>query len=68
MMSAWCAASSADAIWTSVAAGETYTHISLWDASTAGNCIFTGPLSASKTVNAGDTFTIPSGQLTVSLD
>lgn len=62
------AASSADATWTNVSTTETYSHISMWDASTAGNCLWTGALTASKAVTAGDTFTIPSGSLTVSLD
>lgn len=58
----------ADVQWTNVAATETYAYISLWDASTNGNCLWTGALSASKAVNAGDTFTLTSGQVTVSLD
>lgn len=62
------ATSTGDAAWTSVAGTETYSHISLWDASTAGNCLWSGALTASKAVNAGDNFTIPSGSLTVSLD
>lgn len=62
------AASSADATWTNVSTTETYSHIALWDASVAGNCLWTGALTASKAVTAGDTFTIASGSLTVSLD
>lgn len=54
--------------WTSVSTSETYSHISIWDDPTAGNCLWTGALSASKAVNAGDTFTISSGSLTISLD
>lgn len=54
--------------WTNVSTSETLSHISIWDDSTAGNCLWTGQLSASKAVNAGDTFTIASGSLTVSLD
>jgi len=60
--------SDADLIWTSVAGSETYSHVSLWDASTAGNCLWTGALTLAKAVIAGDTFTIPTGSLTVSLD
>jgi hypothetical protein len=52
--------------WTNVAATETYSHWSLWDASTAGNCLWTGALSSSAAVTAGDTFQITS--LTLSLD
>jgi hypothetical protein len=57
-----------DLIWTNVAGTETYSHISIWDDPTAGNCLWTGALTASKAVNAGDTFTIATGSLTVSLD
>lgn len=37
---------------------ETITHISLWDASTAGNFLASAALSASKPVTNGDTLTI----------
>lgn len=60
--------SDADITWTSVSASETYSHISLWDASTGGNCLWHGALTASKAVNSGDTFTIASGDLTISLE
>ena len=47
--------------WASWAAGtETISHISSWDASTAGNFLWSGSLSASKTVNNGDTLQITS--------
>jgi len=59
-------ATSATIEWTNVAATEVYTHWSLWDASTAGNALWTGALSASASVTAGDTFQITS--LTLSLD
>lgn len=45
----------------------TVTHVGVWDASTVGNFLWGGALSASKSVNAGDTFQLPSGQLTASL-
>jgi hypothetical protein len=54
--------------WTSVSTSETYSHISIWDDPTAGNCLWTGALTASKAVNSGDTFTIAVGALTVSVD
>ena len=45
--------------WTSWAAGtETITHISLWDAATSGNFLWSGALSASKIVGNGDTLNI----------
>ena len=59
-------ATSATLEWTNVAATETYTHWSMWDASTAGNALWTGALSSSAAVTAGDTFQITS--LTLSLD
>lgn len=60
--------SDADITWTNVSTAETYSHISLWDAAVAGNPLWYGALTAAKTVAIGDTFTIPSGDLTVSLD
>ena len=59
-------ATSATLEWTNVAATETYTHWSLWDALTSGNCLWTGALSSSAAVTAGDTFQITA--LTLSLD
>jgi hypothetical protein len=59
-------ATSATVEWTNVAATETYTHWSMWDASTAGNPLWSGELSASAAVTSGDTFQITS--LTLSLD
>lgn len=64
--SAGSMASSATVTWTNVSATETYSHFSLWDASTAGNCLWSGALSSSASVTAGDTFQITS--LTLSLD
>jgi hypothetical protein len=52
--------------WTNVAASETYTHWSMWDAATSGNCLWTGALSSSASVTAGDTFQVTS--ITLSLD
>lgn len=57
---------SSGATWTNVPNTETYTHWSLWDASTAGNCLWTGALTSSASVVAGDTFQITS--LTLTLD
>ena len=59
-------ASAATLTWTNVAATETYTHWSMWDNNTAGNCLWTGSLSSSAAVTAGDTFEITS--LTLTLD
>lgn len=46
----------------------TVTHVSIWDAQTGGNMLAGGALSVSKSVGAGDTFQITSGNLTVSLN
>jgi len=45
----------------------TLSHISLWDASTAGNAIAHGTLTAGVGVANADTFTIPVGSITVVL-
>lgn len=58
--------SSATVSWTNVSTTETYSHWSLWDNSTAGNCLWSGALSAPAAVTAGDTFQITS--LTLTLD
>lgn len=55
----------ADLIWTAVAASETYTHVSIWDDPTAGNCLWVGSLSSGVAVTSGGTFTISTGNLTV---
>ena len=59
-------ASSATVEWTLVSTTETYSHWSLWDAATGGNCLWYGALSANASVTAGDTFEITS--LTLTLD
>jgi hypothetical protein len=52
--------------WTNVTTAETYSHISLWTASTAGNFIASGSITANA-VAVGDNFSIPIGDLTISL-
>lgn len=59
--------SDADVSWTSVAGSEDFTHFSLWDASSSGNCLFTGTITANA-VTAGDTFTLASGDVDLSVD
>jgi hypothetical protein len=56
--------SSALVEWTNVSTTETLSHVSLWDHLTAGNCLGSGALTASKSETAGDTFQLPSGQVT----
>lgn len=46
----------------------TVAYVAVMDALTAGNVLFHGALSANKTLNAGDTFTIATGDLDISLD
>lgn len=45
----------------------TVTHFAIMDASTSGNMLIWGALTSSKTVNAGDSFSIPAGSLTVTV-
>lgn len=56
---------SADLTWTAVSTSETYSHISFWDASSAGTFLGSDDLNASRAVTAGDTFVISAGSLTV---
>lgn len=51
--------------WTNVAGSETFSHVALFDASSAGNCLGSGALASPKAVTAGDTFTLSS--LTITL-
>lgn len=52
--------------WPGVAGSEDYTHFSVWDASTSGNFLFSGTITANA-VTAGDDFTINIGGLVVSI-
>lgn len=56
----------ADIDWVSVAGSETYTHFTLWDASTAGNFLWSGTVTASA-ITAGNDFTIATGDLDLAL-
>lgn len=51
--------------WTNVSNTETYSHFSLWDASTAGNCLAVGALASSVAVTAGDNFDLTALTVTV---
>lgn len=44
------------------------THISVWDAGSGGNCLAKGALTSARTVSSGDTFSIPTNQLTLALN
>lgn len=52
--------------WVSVAGSEDFSHYSAWDASTAGNFLWSGLITAAA-VTAGDTFTIASGEIDLSI-
>lgn len=43
-------------------------HIGIFDASSAGNLLYHGALSASKSVTTNDTFIVEAGDLSISLD
>jgi phosphodiesterase/alkaline phosphatase D-like protein len=53
--------------WTNVSNTETYTHVSLWTASTNGTFLGSDDLSSSAAVTAGDTFRIPVGDLDLTI-
>ena len=57
---------SAQLQWTAVAGSEDYTHFSVWTASSAGTFGFSGTVTANA-VTTGDTFTIPAGDLDVTI-
>lgn len=57
---------SADVVFpTATANWGTIVAFALFDAPTAGNMLIYGNLSASKTVNSGDQFRFPAGQLSI---
>lgn len=56
---------SADVVFTLMPAA-TVTHFGIFDASTAGNLLYYGAFSASKTTTSGDTLTIPASGLSIS--
>ena len=52
---------------TATASWGTATHMAIYDAAVAGNRLFHGALQVSKTIDSGDVFTFPTGQLQVTL-
>lgn len=58
---------SGDCAWTNVPNAETYSHVSFWDASTAGTFLGSDDLATPRTVAVGDNFTIKAGSLTLAL-
>ncbi len=52
--------------WTAVSTSETYTHVSLWDASSGGTFIASGSITAGA-ILAGQNFQIPAGGMSVTI-
>jgi hypothetical protein len=46
----------------------TVTHVGVYDASTAGNLLCYAALTSSKTIETGDVFRVPAGDLDITLD
>lgn len=53
--------------WTSVAATETFTHVSFWTASTAGTFLGSDEIDTPQATLIGGTLTIPTGSLTFAI-
>lgn len=59
----------AEVSWTAAGAGlGTITHVSLWDASSGGNCWRKGAMAASKTIADGDTLRFGAGTIACTED
>lgn len=59
-------ANTAEVAWTPpLAANETCTHFSLWDAASGGNCLWTGDVDPDVAVATTRTFSFPAGRLTL---
>ena len=65
--SAGAITTSAALTWTNVSTTETISHVSFWDASSAGNFLGSDALNTSRSVTAGDTFEIAAGDLDLSI-
>ena len=57
----------AQAFPTATASWGTVTHVGIFDAASAGNLLFHGALTVSKTVGSGDTFQFNAGDLDITL-
>jgi len=68
----WSSASSGSASlsgtvsWTSVSTAETYTHVSLWDAASGGNCLASGAMGSSVAISSGYNFNLTAMTVTIS--
>jgi len=65
--SAGVASNSAEIEWLNVSDTETWSHYSIWDDVSAGNCLLTGALNASRSLTAGDDAKFAVGALTVTI-
>ena len=67
--SAGAISTTAQVQWTGLATADpdVITHVSFWTASTGGTFLGSDDLPASKTVNDGDTLTIPSGDIDLTI-
>jgi len=61
--SAGAITTSAATTWTNVSTSETISHISFWDAATAGTFLGSDALAASRALTAGDNFELATGDL-----
>ena len=55
-----------DVTWTNIAGSQDANHFTAWDSLTTGNFLFSGTITANP-YDAGDTYTISSGNLTATL-
>lgn len=53
---------------TATASFGTVTHVGVFDAATSGNLMAYATLSSSKTIDTGDVFRVPTGDLDITLD
>lgn len=44
------------------------THFSIWDAATAGNCLYSGALTTARAINDGESLTVAAAAISVSED
>ena len=61
-------ANSSAVSWPNAPANETVTHITVWSAAVGGTALIWGQLTTPRTVQPGDTFTIPANSLTITAD
>jgi hypothetical protein len=59
-------ANDAQIVWTNITGSETATHFTIWDASTGGNFLWSGTMSANPHTD-GDTLTVAVGDLDISM-